>query len=117
MTYQDSVTVVANDKVDNVLDGKIIQRVPLGANAIIRVFQTGSAAGLEADFNVDSVTELERGDVNALNRIPITDDIVVKNAGAVAGALLKLGAYNTTGGNLTYNYRIEVDLISAGMMG
>lgn len=113
MTYQDSVSVAANAKNDNVLDGKMIQRIPMDAVGAIRVYHTGSAAGLEADFNVNTSTELERGDVSALNRIPLEEDLVVKNAPGPAGGLLKLAAYNTTGGALTYNYRVEIDLMAA----
>jgi len=109
MVIQDSISIAANATNTNVLSNKQARQIPLDTAAVMALRDTGSATGLQRAFNVNSVTEIERGLVSAQNRIPIVEDTVATGLVAGPGANLQLSVENTTGGALTYFYSIEIE--------
>jgi hypothetical protein len=104
--FQDvSVSVAANTRTDNVLDGTIFQT--LDRPTLITLQETGSAAGLERALIVGSDTKIPQGAVNANNRVPITpDDLAADGIEGYPGQGVFLSVVNTTAGALTYRARI-----------
>jgi hypothetical protein len=103
---QDSISIPANSNT-NVLAGKRFEN--LLNDSLLNVYQTGSAAGLRATLFAGNDSLMEEGAVSSANRIPQKDDLVLEGAPAYAGSKLQLTVANTTGGALTYFYRIEFD--------
>ncbi len=100
------ISIAANTRNRNVLDGTRFQRVG-DTPQLITIFDTGSAAGLNREFGVNSDTAVALGAVNANNRIPLDpDDKVADGIEAAAGANLFLPVENTTAGALTYRARL-----------
>lgn len=101
---QDSVSVAANGVSANVLAGQLYEFVPGGANVTVSV--TGSALGLRTTF-ICGVPIINDQAINLQNRFPlIPDDIIT--SGAVPGGRMILTARNTTGGALTFFWRVDV---------
>lgn len=99
------VAVAANATNDNVLNGQQYQQLPF--DAIIALLATGSAAGLRHTLSIGGALILDRGVVNANNRVPIEpDDTVIQAAEGYAGQLTFLSVSNTTAGALTYRARV-----------
>lgn len=110
LTMQSSVSVAANSTNSNVLSGERYERAPF--NALGNLFCTGSALGLTSELNVGGVSVTPPIKVNAQNRLPVVpDDILVENFETYEGKLLQLTVSNTTGGALTFFWR--VDLVEA----
>jgi len=100
--------IVANTTNANVNAGRRFERAP----ALIRgkLFATGSAAGLTAELNVGGRSITPPTTVNAQNRLPVVpDDILVQDWYAAPGELIQVTVVNTTGGNLTFNHRLEME--------
>ena len=103
-TMQDSVSVAANAVSANVVAGQLYEFVPNGANIVLAV--TGSATGLRCTL-IANIPVLNDQAINLQNRFPlIPDDILF--TGRVRACRLVLTARNSTGGALTFFWRIDV---------
>jgi len=103
-----TVSIAPNSTDPNVLDGEIYERSPVDATGTL--YQTGSATGLLVSLNVGGFQVADRLNVGAANAIPKTDeDMIIDQWKAPEGILIKLAVENTTGGALTYQFRIPLD--------
>lgn len=101
---QDSLTVVANTVSANVLSGQLYEFVEAGRPVTLSC--TGSATGLRVTF-ICGVPLINDQAINLQNRFPlIPDDIIL--ADAVPGGRMILTARNTTVGNLTFFWRVDL---------
>lgn len=103
-TMQDSLTVVANTVSANVLAGQLYEFVPRGT--LVTLSCAGSATGLRATL-IANIPVLNDQAINLQNRFPIIPDDIVYS-GRVAACRLVLTSRNTTGGNLTFFWRVDV---------
>lgn len=102
----DRQSVAANATVANAVSGKLHEF--LAGPAVIRLYGTASAVGLNMTLQVAGVTVLNDQEVNAQNRMPIVpDDFVVETVGP-GGARIVLSYRNTTGAAITAQSRVEV---------
>lgn len=102
---QDSVSVGAGATNANVISGKKYENAPFDAYGAL--YETGSAAGLFSTLTVGMMNITDTARVNANNRIPIDpDDLTIEGFECPQGSLIQLQAYNSTGGALTYAFRI-----------
>ena len=115
LTIQGSKSVAANTTDDNVLSGKRNAQIdPSVPGAIVALYLTGSAAGLEAELWVGQRNPLEKSSVNTQNRLPVVpDDLAASNMPAVRNEIIRMPVTNTTGGALTINYRLDVEEVGA----
>lgn len=107
-----SVSVAANGRNANVLQGSKWERVPISfaRGALIDLAVTGSAAGLEVQFSVGDRVAVERSAAGTGNRRPlIPDDILAGDVEAYPGELVQLEVTNTTGGALTFFYTVSIE--------
>jgi len=103
-TMQDSVSVAANGVSANVVAGQLYEFVPNGTQVVLAL--TGSATGLRATL-IANIPVMNDQAINLQNRFPlIPDDIIY--SGRVRACRLVLTARNTTGGALTFFWRIDV---------
>lgn len=109
-TMQGQNTVAPNTRINNVLTGQKYERPPGDAEGSLYI--NGSATGLQAELNVNSVSVTDVVQVNSQNRIPVVPDDVL-NAGWMApeGKLIQLSFNNTTAGSLTAFWRVDLDPI------
>jgi len=105
MTMQDSVSVAANGVSANVLSGQLYEFVPNGA--AIQLAATGSATGLRCTL-IANIPVVNDQAIGLQNRFPLIPDDVMF-AGRVRSCRLVLTARNTTGGALTFFWRIDVN--------
>jgi len=113
-TVTDSISIAANATNDNVVSGKRVNDVPPTApnGAMISLYETGSATGLRSELWIGERNPKEDGLVNVQNRVPVVpDDIVVANEGGIPNERIRLRVQNTTGGALTYFYRLDCEII------
>lgn len=103
-TMQDSVSVAANSVSTNVLAGQLYEFVPTGT--LITLSVTGSATGLRCTL-IANIPVLNDQAINLQNRFPIIPDDVIYS-GRVRSCRLVLTARNTTGGALTFFWRVDV---------
>lgn len=101
---QDSVSVAANAVSVNVLSGQLYEFVPEGAEVVLAC--TGSATGLRITFIV-GVPLINDQAISLQNRFPLIPDDVL-HAGPVPGGRMILTARNSTGGALTFFWRVDV---------
>lgn len=117
MIIQDSISVAANALNDDVLNGKRAKIIPLESAGIVKVYMTGSATGLRAAFFVNGRNPQEESLVSAQNRIPLDpDDLVISDLVVEPGDELYMPVRNTTGGALTFFYRVVIELIDPSMV-
>jgi len=95
----------------NVLNGRRIENVPLGAAAAMTFLETASATGMESEVFIGDTAIKERGGCNLLNRVPIIEDTFAVGVLAAPGSRITWTYYNTTGGALTAFYRLEQELL------
>lgn len=101
---QDSVSVAANSVSANVLSGQLYEGLPAGA--LVRLACTGSATGLRVTY-ICGVPLINDQALSLQNRFPvIPDDVIMTNR--VPGGRQVLTARNTTGGALTFFWRIDL---------
>lgn len=101
-----SVSVAANARVANVLDGTLFQVIGM-LSQLISLFETGSAVGLERALVIGERTTIPQGSVNANNRVPIVpDDLASDGLEGFPGDGVFLTVVNTTAGALTYRARV-----------
>jgi hypothetical protein len=109
VAMQYSVSVPANSTIQNVVSGQRYERVPFQA-AVGALYTTGSATGLQCELNVGGQSVTPPVDVNTNNRVPlIPDDQTISGWEALQGQLIQLSVTNTTGGALTFRWKIEVE--------
>lgn len=102
----DRQSVAANTTIPNCLSGKLHEFVPF--NAVVRVYGSSSAVGMNFTFLVGGVSILQDQEVNAQNRLPLIPDDFVADCVARAGSRLVLTYRNTTGGAVTAFSRVEI---------
>jgi len=103
-----ALVILANTTNPNILQGRLLDRSPFLAKGV--VWMAGSAAGLQTTITAGLTTVCRAVDINAQNRIPVDpDDRIVSDFVAEPGAQLGVSVTNTTGGNLTVNFRIELE--------
>jgi len=111
LVVQDSVSIAANARNADVLSGlrnALIE--PSVGGAIVTIYFTGSATGLVADCFVGQRNAIERSLVSITNRIPLVpDDMVAGNVPGLPNERITMPVENTTGGALTFFFRIEVE--------
>jgi len=105
----DVQVVAANATVANVLAGKLHEFISGMTAARIRVFVTGSAAGLNASLLVGGESFAQDQEVSAANRFPIDPDDFTVEAGGYAGDRIVLSLRNTTGAGITARSRVVID--------
>lgn len=103
-TMQDSVSVTANSVSSNVLSGQLYEFVNPGTPVTVSV--TGSATGLRTTF-ICGVPLINDQAINLQNRFPLVPDDII-HQGAVPGGRMVLSARNTTGGALTFFWRVDL---------
>jgi hypothetical protein len=109
VTVQLAVSVAANTTTENVLSGNRYERSPYQI-AKGDLYCTGSAAGLQAELNVGGRSVTPPTTVNAQNRLPVVpDDLLTEDWLAYAGELIQVRVQNTTGGALTFNFKMELE--------
>lgn len=109
VTMQGQTAVAANTTNPNVLTGQRYERSPFTA-AVGNLYCCGSAAGLTAELNVGGVSVTPPTVVNTQNRLPVVpDDILVAQWEVLEGRLLQITVVNTTGGALTFFWRVDIE--------
>lgn len=102
---QDSVSVAANSVSSNVVAGQLYEFVPNGTRVTLSC--TGSATGLRATL-IANIPVMNDQAINLQNRFPIIPDDIVYQ-GIVRSCRIVLTSRNTTGGALTFFWRIDVN--------
>jgi len=106
-TIQNSVIVLANTVNDNVLTGSQWEFLPY--NARIDFGLVASATGIRVDVYSGQDTVAENYQPNLNNRFPIYPDDFTLMDVAGAGERLKVRARNTTVGDLTLFFSIQIN--------
>jgi hypothetical protein len=101
---QDSVAVAANAVSTNQLAGQLYEFVPTGTLVVLSV--TGSATGLRCTL-ICNIPVINDQAINLQNRFPIVPDDILFT-GRVRSCRLVLTARNSTGGALTFFWRVDV---------
>ena len=104
----DRRSVAANSVVENIIQGKLHEFIQFEA-ASIRLFQTGSAVGLNVSLLVGGESFCQDQEVSGANRFPIDPDDFVIDAAGLSGDRILLSVRNTTGAAITSVARLEVE--------
>ncbi len=108
VAMQSSVSVAANTTNNNILSGQRYERPPF--NAYGTLYAAGSAAGLTAEINVGGRSVTPPTSVSSANHFPVVpDDMLINEWEAVKDQLIQITVVNTTGGALTFFWRVELD--------
>lgn len=99
--------VAANATSANVCAGKSAEFVT--EPSVVRLYATAEAVGVNATLVVGEEIVLDDQEVNANNRMPITPDDYVCEAGAFPGDRITLRFRNTTAGALDAFSRVEIE--------
>lgn len=103
------IVILANTVVPNVLAGNRYERCPYPVGQG-KLLCTGSAAGLTVELNIGGRSISPVCNVNIQNRVPVEpDDTICKDFNAFSGELHQITVANTTGGNLNFFFRFEMD--------
>ena len=107
---QSSVSVGANATNTSVLSGQRYEKPPF--NAYGTLYACGSALGLTAELNVGGRSVTPPVGVGAQNHFPIVpDDVLIDGWEAVREQLIQVTVVNTTGGALTFFWRVEFEVV------
>lgn len=106
MRMTDRQSVAANSVVQNALTGKSHEFI--SEPSAVRLFATGSAVGLFFTFIVGDTVVVEDQEVNAQNRMPITPDDFLAEAGGLPGDRIVVKIRNSTGAAITAFTSVEV---------
>lgn len=102
------VSVPANTTNKNVVSDQQYFTVPF--NCLVRLNDTGSAAGLKRGLTISGTNILDGGVVNTQNRMPVDpDDTILSDVEAFQGQQIFLPVQNTTAGALTYRAKIWLE--------
>lgn len=108
-TMQNTTSVGANASVSNTLSGQLYERPPY--NCYGTLYTNGSATGLFAQINVNSVAISDEVTMSAQNRVPVVpDDMLMAGWEAPQGGLIQLKFRNSTGGALTAFWKILLEV-------
>lgn len=102
---QDSISVAANSVSTNQVAGLLHEF--LQAPSAVRLYCTGSAAGLRATLLIGGRSVIEDVTINAQNRTPVIPDDFLVEDGGFQGERLILKFRNTTAGALTAQWKVE----------
>ncbi len=102
-------SIAANTRSANLLAGQSFEFLP--RPAVVSVYLTGSAAGLEVDLLIGGRSVAQAATVPGTNRSPLRLEDGIVQAAGVAGDRLFLQALNTTGGALTENHIVDINLV------
>jgi hypothetical protein len=109
VTMQGQNAIPANSTNPNILSGQRYERSPFTAG-VGNLYCTGSAAGLTAELNIGGNSVTPPTVVNTQNRLPVVpDDILSTGWEVLEGRLLQVTVVNTTGGALTYFWRVDIE--------
>ena len=109
-TISANVSVAANTRSANIVAGESFEF--LTRPAIVSLYATGSALGLEADVLIGGRSVAQGADINANNRVPRRDeDGLVQFAGG-AGERLFVTLLNTTAGALTGRWIFDINFVA-----
>ena len=112
-TMQNQTTVGANLSVSNTLSGQLYERPPY--NCFGTLFTNGSATGLFAQINVNSVAVSDEVNMSVQNRVPVVpDDMLMSGWEAPQGGLIQLKFRNSTAGSLTAFWKILLEVADQG---
>jgi len=109
MVITGTTVVLADTTSLNLLAGDINEF--LGRNAVISLFCTGSAIGLRAQLLIGASVVIDDQPISDANRFPTTPDDFLSRGGGTPGDRLTLRFHNTTGGDLTAEWRLAIDPI------
>ena len=109
MVITGTTIVLADTTSVNLLAGDINEF--LGRNAAVSLFCTGSAVGLRAQLLIGAAVVIDDQPISDANRFPITPDDFLSRGGGTPGDRLTLRFHNTTGGDLTAEWRLAIDPI------
>jgi len=99
--------VLANATSPNVCAGKTAEFVQ--EPSVVRLFATGEAIGVFVTMVVGEEVVIDDQEVNAQNRMPISPDDYVCEAGAFPGDRITLRFRNSTAAALDAFSRVEVE--------
>lgn len=105
-TLQDSQIIAANTTL-NVLAGKRYEN--LGSDTLASLYAAGSALGLRVEFFSGNRAVVESSAISAANRLPQLEDSMIEGFPGYAGEKLQMNVINTTGGAITFFYRLDFD--------
>lgn len=88
------------------LSGEQFEFLP--ARSVVNLYSTGSATGLNVDFNVGGETVAVNAALNSQNRTPVKPDDLILTTSGNKGERLFLTYSNTTAGALTARTMVEV---------
>jgi len=110
MVVQSSVTIAAGATTDVLVNNINAVVDPNSRGALVKFAYTSSAVGLTAAGWIGQRNVIEEGGVSTQNRMPIDpDDTVDRNLPARPNERIRLLVTNTTGGGLSFYYRVNVD--------
>jgi len=105
-----SSSIAANVRSANLLAGQSFEF--LNRPARVSFYQTGSAAGLEADILMGGRSIAQAAVVPPTNRSPLRlEDGIVQTTG-LSGDRLFITALNTTGGALVQNLIVDIEFLA-----
>jgi hypothetical protein len=99
-------SVAANTTIANVFAGQLNEFLP--RNAIVRLYATAAAVGLNVSLIVGDEIFLDDQEVSAQNRMPLVpDDLVVEGAGFTKDRVV-VRFRNTTGAAIVAFARVDI---------
>lgn len=104
-----SVSVAANTRSANLIVGNQFEFLP--QRAVVSVYMSGSAAGLEGTVLLGGTTLAHGATVAPTNRTPLREEDGFVQSGGRAGSRLFLEALNTTAGALTINWLVDIAFV------
>ena len=109
-TIAGNSSIAANVRSANLLAGQSFEFLP--RPAVVSVYGTGSAAGLEVDLLVGGRSVAQGAVVPGTNRSPLRLEDGIVQAAGLAGDRLFLQMLNTTGGALTENHIVDINFVA-----
>lgn len=103
---QKSVSIPANDSVENILSGSAFEF--LRGNAVVSIGLTAAATGLVANIQSGADIVLEESPLAVSTDFPIIPDEMYYNDVGVLGDRLVIRVRNTTGGALVVRAIVQV---------
>ncbi len=104
-----NLSVAANAQSPNLLAGESFEFLP--RPALVSVYMTGSAAGLEADLLIGGTAQVLGAVIAPTNRSPLRLEDGMAQGGGGGGDRLFLTALNTTAGALTANWIVDIAFV------
>lgn len=104
-----NLSIAANTRSPNLLAGESFEFLP--RPALVSVYGTGAAVGLEADFLVGGQAAILGADVAGTNRSPLRLEDGLVQAGGGGGDRLFLTMLNTTGAAIVANWIVDITFV------